>query len=170
MTQTSRRNHRAYSRRALPSASAPPPPRALYLENRLDCRVWAYYCELRDALARRLTLVSRDDALRDGADLVIVGPRYATNILTADEPLGVSRALLRHVPLVLVQNKMYAPSARGYVGSRSAKMAWARQLGVAVAFSCCDEPEDTAAAEAARALVACRTTPPIFELASLPPT
>ena len=26
-------------------------PRALYLENRLDCRVWAYYCELRHALA-----------------------------------------------------------------------------------------------------------------------
>lgn len=110
-------------------------PRALYLENRLDCRVWAYYCELRHALARRLTLVSRDDALRDGVDLVIVGPRYATNIVNADEPLGVSRALLRHVPLVLVQNKMYAPSTREYVGSRSAKMAWARQLGVAVAFS-----------------------------------
>ena len=66
--------------------------------------------------------------------LIVVGPRYATNVVNALEPLGLSRAQLATVPLVVLQNKMYT-SATELTGSVTAKLQWATNLGAAAGFT-----------------------------------
>ena len=90
----------------------------LWLENRVDCRIWSYYCDLRKAMAQ-LHKVFPASALGPDMppDLIVVGPRMATNTFRATEPLGISRARWAHVPLVVIQNKMYGRLNRTRVPS-----------------------------------------------------
>ena len=84
--------------------------RVLWLDNRLDCRVWAYYCELRRAFGALHNLSNWGNThspLRAlDPQLIVVGPRFTTNLHTADTALGVSRQRYSHVPLVVLQNKV----------------------------------------------------------------
>lgn len=82
----------------------------LWLENRLDCRIWSYYCDLRKAMTSIHNVLRSSSILPpEGPDLIVVGPRFTTNTYRESEPLGVSRTKWAHVPLVVMQNKMCAP-------------------------------------------------------------
>ena len=70
---------------------APPRLRVLWLENRLDCRTWTYYCDLRSAMARLHELCTpvRGVTCLEGEqqyDLAVVGPRYACSGCTYAAP------------------------------------------------------------------------------------
>eukprot|EP00908_Phaeocystis_cordata_P017075 Transcript_2841.p1 GENE.Transcript_2841~~Transcript_2841.p1 ORF type:complete len:483 (+),score=23.40 Transcript_2841:84-1532(+) len=111
--------------------------RVLWLENRLDCRVWAYYCELRRAFRAMHNVSDWASAHKDRAadpQLIVVGPRFTTNLHTADTALGVSRQRYANVPLVVLQNKMYT-SATEFTGNLEAKLEWTRAVGAAAAFT-----------------------------------
>ena len=113
--------------------------RVLWLDNRLDCRVWAYYCELRRAFGALHNLSNWGNThspLRTlDPQLIVVGPRFTTNLHTADTALGVSRQRYSHVPLVVLQNKVYSVSEREYTGNLSAKLEWTRAIGAAAGFT-----------------------------------
>lgn len=113
--------------------------KVLWLENRLDCRVWSYYCDLRRAMAKLHDLLSGShfDAAKHAhdLDLIVVGPRMSMMILRESEPLGVSRATLARVPLVVVQNKMYSCTHGEKCGEAATKLDWAREAGAAAAFT-----------------------------------
>ena len=114
-----------------------PPLRVLWLENRLDCRVWAYYCELRRAFRAIHNVSDWSSVHRDRSpvpQLIVVGPRFTTNLHTADTALGVSRQRFAHVPLVVLQNKMYT-SETEFTGELEAKIEWTRAVGAAAAFT-----------------------------------
>ena len=66
--------------------------------------------------------------------LIIVGPRFTTNLHTADTALGISRQRYAHVPLVVLQNKMYS-SREENTGNLEAKLQWTRGVGAAAAFT-----------------------------------
>ena len=105
--------------------------RVLWLENRLDCRIWSYYCDLRKAVAQLHDMV-RSPYL---ADLIVVGPRMSMAIFRESDPLGISRQRWAHLPLVVIQNKMYACTSGEFCGGSSLKLEWARQVGSAAAFT-----------------------------------
>lgn len=109
----------------------------LWLETRLDCRFWGYYCDLRAAMARLHDLRTPSMPLPPtGPDLIIVGPRMATNNYHVWDPLGINRTKWASVPLVVIQNKMY-DCVRGEScgGGSVVKLEWARQAGAAAAFT-----------------------------------
>ena len=111
--------------------------RVLWLENRLDCRVWSYYCDLRRAMGTLHTMLSLSSSLsvpKQGPDLIVVGPRMTSPYRLSD-PLGISRARWAHVPLVIIQNKMYACSRGEFCGDPAVKLDWAREVGAAAAFT-----------------------------------
>lgn len=115
--------------------------RVLWLENRLDCRVWAYYCELRRAFGtlHNMSNWGSTQGPMAGLDpqLIVVGPRFTTNLHTADTALGVSRQRYAHVPLVVLQNKVYSSDTeiRENTGNLSAKLEWTRAIGAAAGFT-----------------------------------
>ena len=115
--------------------------RVLWLENRLECGIWSYYCELKDAMAELHELCTpspRTACLGNGfvPDVAIAGPRFTINIPTPNETRGFARARLPELPLLIVQNKMYTPKGwREIVGSVDAKLEWARAAGAAGAFT-----------------------------------
>lgn len=120
----------------------PPRRRILWVENALDCRTWTYYCDIRDAMGRWHELCTPAGGSRcvgEGRgfvpDFIVVGPRYTANIAHDDETLGFDRTAWRHVPLVVLQNKMYSATTREIVGDAKAKLMWARELGAAAAFT-----------------------------------
>ena len=137
------RRERAVMAARSPSVSAVPRMRVLWLENRLDCRIWAYYCELRRAFRAIHNVSDWASAHKDqGAmpQLIIVGPRFTTNLHTADTALGISRQRYAHVPLVVLQNKMYSNPLKGAgnlenTGNLEAKLQWTRDVGAAAAFT-----------------------------------
>ena len=49
--------------------------KVLWLENRLDCRIWSYYCDLRRAMGQLHDLVTISNT--DDPDLIVVGPRMS---------------------------------------------------------------------------------------------
>ena len=114
----------------------------VWLENTLDCRTWTYYCDLKDAMAKLHTLCIPRHSLTcvDGRrgftpQVVVAGPRYMANVAHPDETLGFDRAQYAHLPLAVVQNKMYAATAREIVGDASSKLRWAREAGAVVGFT-----------------------------------
>ena len=81
--------------------------RVLWLENRLDCGLWSYYCELRDAMAELHELCTPSPSrtcLGEGfvPDVAIAGPRFSINIPTANETLGFARSRLNELPLFIM--------------------------------------------------------------------
>lgn len=123
---------------------AAPPPRLniIWLENQLDCRTWSYYCDLRTAMAKlhRLCTPVRGSTCLEpkrnfAPQLVVVGPRYSTNVAHDDETLGFDRAQHASLPLAVFQNKMYAATTREIVGDPAAKLRWARAAGAMVGFT-----------------------------------
>lgn len=78
----------------------------LWLETRLDCHIWAYYCELQKAFGKlhKLWTIHK---LPDQLDLIVVGPRFTTNNYHTWDPLGISRRHFASVPLLVLQNKLY---------------------------------------------------------------
>jgi hypothetical protein len=120
----------------------PPRLRIAWLENTLDCRTWTYYCDLKDAMARLhdLCVPRGSNTCVNGRrgfspDLVVAGPRYMANVAHSDETLGFDRERYAHLPLAVIQNKMYAASTREIVGDASAKLRWARAAGAVVGFT-----------------------------------
>ena len=120
----------------------PPRLNVVWLENTLDCRTWTYYCDLKDAMARlhslcipRHSITCVDGRGGFSPQLVVAGPRYMANVAHSDETLGFDRARYAHLPLAVVQNKMYAATAREIVGDASAKLRWAREAGAIVGFT-----------------------------------
>eukprot|EP00966_Prymnesium_polylepis_P028861 669136-Prymnesium_polylepis.1 len=116
----------------------------LWIEGKLDCRTWTYYCDIRGAMAAMHRVVRQREAVvsANGAckynesefDLVVVGPRYAGYVFRDSEPLGISRAQLAKVPLIVLQNKMYESHGE-YTGDVRSKLQWAANLGAAAAFT-----------------------------------
>lgn len=89
--------------------------RVLWVENTLDCRTWAYYCDLRDAMAKlhELCVPMGRSTCVDGRrgfkpEVVVVGPRYMANVGHADETIGFNRALYPNLPLAVVQVRRVA--------------------------------------------------------------
>ena len=118
--------------------------RVLWLENSLDCRMWAYYCDIRAAMAKLHDLCTpRGKELCLGTksqpfipDFAVIGPRYSINIVSADDPVGFDRHKLPNMPLLVMQNKMYIPKGwREIVGNLTAKLNWVRAAGAAGAFT-----------------------------------
>ena len=110
----------------------------LWLENRLDCRIWAYYCELRRAFRAIYNVSDWASAHKDQdalPQLIVVGPRFTTNLHTADTALGIRRQHYALVPLVVLQNKMYTTQGREFTGSLEAKLQWTRNIGATAAFT-----------------------------------
>jgi hypothetical protein len=119
-----------------------PRMRIVWLENTLDCRTWTYYCDLKDAMARMHDLCTPrgpstcvDGRRRFDPQLIVAGPRYMANVAHADETLGFDRSRFAHLPLAVIQNKMYAASTREIVGDSDAKLRWARAAGASVGFT-----------------------------------
>ena len=122
--------------------------RVLWVENSLDCRTWAYYCDLRASMALLHDVCTPwrggrnclGDRGRKGKawvpDVAVIGPRYAINTNFADEAVGFDRAAHARLPLLVVQNKMYVPSGyREIVGNRTAKLEWVSAAGAVAAFT-----------------------------------
>ena len=108
----------------------------MWLENRLDCRIWSYYCDLRRAMAHMHRIVGWGTALPpDKVDLIVVGPRMSMNLWRLSDPLGVSRRKWAHVPLAIIQNKMYTCTQGEFCGDPEVKLQWASQAGTAAAFT-----------------------------------
>ncbi|KAL1500451.1 hypothetical protein AB1Y20_013108 [Prymnesium parvum] len=118
----------------------------LWIENKLDCRIWGYYCDIRDAMARLHTLCTSLQSCRGGrdgkkgthagADFAVIGPRYSINVMTDDDSVGFNRSALDRLPLFVIQNKMYVPQGwREIVGDVSAKLSWVRAAGASGAFT-----------------------------------
>lgn len=115
----------------------------LWIENTLDCRMWAYYCDIRKAMARLHNLCTPHGAqtciggrAQFEPDVAVVGPRFSINIASEDEGLGFDRNRFASLPLLVLQNKMYTPSGwKEIVGNRTAKIAWVRAAGTAAAFT-----------------------------------
>ena len=114
----------------------------VWLENTLDCRTWTYYCDLKDAMEKlhRLCIPRGSTTCVDGQrgfvpQLVVAGPRYMANVAHVDETLGFNRQLYAHLPLAVVQNKMYAQTTREIVGDAGAKLRWARAAGAVAGFT-----------------------------------
>lgn len=111
--------------------------RVLWLETRLDCRLWSYYCDLKMAMAQLHTMLSPVAPLPDeGPDLIVVGPRFTTNNYHVWDSLGINRSRWASVPLVVVQNKLF-DCVKGETcgGPPAVKLEWARQVGAAAAFT-----------------------------------
>ena len=116
----------------------------LWIEGKLDCRTWTYYCDIRGAMAAMHRVVRQREAVvtATGAceynesefDLIVVGPRYSGYVFRDSEPLGISRAQLAKVPLIVLQNKMYESHGE-YTGDVRSKLQWAANLGAAAAFT-----------------------------------
>lgn len=68
-------------------------------------------------------------------DLIVAAPRFATGLMFETDALGVSRQRFAHVPLLLIQNKMYAPTVMEFVGKLEGKLRWAKAVGAAAAFT-----------------------------------
>jgi hypothetical protein len=120
--------------------------KVLWVENRLDCRTWGYYCDIRDAMARFHEICTpkssgncmdargRKKAFRP--DVAIIGPRYSINVMSEDESVGFDRARYPQLPLLVLQNKMYVPNGwREIVGNLSGKLDWVRAAGASAAFT-----------------------------------
>ena len=129
---------------AVDSSASPRRLRILWLENTLDCRMWAYYCDIRAAMARLHELCTpHGREMCHGSpsrpfvpDVAIIGPRYSINIVSADDHVGFNRHLFPRLPLLVLQNKMYQPRGwREIVGDLTAKLAWVRAAGAAAAFT-----------------------------------
>lgn len=79
----------------------------LWLENRLDCGLWSYYCELRNAMAELHELCTPSPSrtcLGEGfaPDVAVVGPRFSINIPMPNETLGFARSRLNRLPLLII--------------------------------------------------------------------
>ena len=90
--------------------------RVLWLENRLECGLWSYYCELRDAMAQLHELCTPSPSrtcLGEGfaPDVAIAGPRFSINIPTPNETLGFARSRLNQLPLLIIVRRPSAPAA-----------------------------------------------------------
>ena len=90
--------------------------RVLWLENRLECSLWSYYCELRDAMAQLHELCTPSPSrtcLGEGfaPDVAIAGPRFSINIPTPNETLGFARSRLNQLPLLIIVRHPSAPAA-----------------------------------------------------------
>ena len=116
----------------------------MWIETRLDCRLWSYYCDLRKAMARLHTLVGPESSwpqgmhsdASKGPDLIVVGPRFTTNNYHTWDPLGINRSRFASVPLVVVQNKLFdCVHGESCGGPPEVKLEWARQVGAAAAFT-----------------------------------
>ena len=88
--------------------------RVLWLENRLDCGLWSYYCDIREAMAKLHELCTPSPGTNCiGAgfrpDVAIAGPRFTINIPTANESLGFSRSQLPELPLLIMVRPHVAP-------------------------------------------------------------
>ena len=124
------------------SAYAPARRRIVWVENTLDCRTWTYYCDLKDAMSKLhdLCIPRGSTTCVDGRrgfqpELVVAGPRYMANVAHPDETLGFDRERFAHLPLAVIQNKMYAASTREIVGDADAKLQWARAAGAIAGFT-----------------------------------
>lgn len=120
----------------------PPRLQIVWVENTLDCRTWTYYCDLKDAMAKlhNLCIPRASATCVDGRrgftpDLIVAGPRYMANVAHEDETLGFDRERYAHLPLAVIQNKMYAASTREIVGDADAKLRWARAAGAVAGFT-----------------------------------
>ena len=121
---------------------SPPRRKILWIENALDCRTWTYYCDIRDAMARlhELCIPVGSSTCIDNhkgfkPDFVVVGPRYTANVGHPDETLGFDRQRYAHLPLAILQNKMYSATTREIVGDPTAKLKWAQETGAIAAFT-----------------------------------
>ena len=90
--------------------------RVLWLENRLECGLWSYYCELRDAMAQLHELCTPSPSrtcLGEGfaPDVAIAGPRFSINIPTPNETLGFARSRLNQLPLLIIVRHPSATAA-----------------------------------------------------------
>lgn len=124
------------------AAYVPQRLRIVWLENTLDCRTWTYYCDIKQAMERlhEVCVPLRSRTCTDGRrgfrpQVIVAGPRYMANIAHADETLGLDRNRFAHLPLAVMQNKMYTASTREIVGDVQAKLNWARAAGASVAFT-----------------------------------
>ena len=113
--------------------------RVLWLENTLDCRTWSYYCDIRDAMKKYHTLCTPFRAMTClesfDPELVVVGPRYTANLAHADETLGFDLLKYAHLPIVVMQNKMYEATTREMVGTPKLKLSWVQATGAIAAFT-----------------------------------
>ena len=78
------------------TAYSPRRLKVLWVENVLDCRMWGYYCDIRNAMAKLHDLCTPSGGRlcmppKFTPDIAIVGPRYSINIATADETVGFDR-------------------------------------------------------------------------------
>ena len=118
--------------------------RVLWVENKLDCRMWGYYCDIKQAMEKLhevCTPYGRE--MCDGTvqqpfvpEVAVIGPRYSINIVSRDDPVGFDRNRFPRLPLLVMQNKMYVPNGwREIVGNVSAKHVWVREAGASAAFT-----------------------------------
>ena len=99
--------------------------RVLWLENRLDCGLWSYYCELRNAMAELHELCTPSPSrtcLGEGfaPDVAVVGPRFSINIPKPNETLGFARSRLNRLPLLIIVRR---PSRTAASAAASAPLA-----------------------------------------------
>ena len=99
--------------------------RVLWLENRLDCGLWSYYCELRNAMAELHELCTPSPSrtcLGEGfaPDVAVVGPRFSINIPMPNETLGFARSRLNRLPLLIIVRR---PSRTAASAAASAPLA-----------------------------------------------
>ena len=103
--------------------------RVLWLENRLECGLWSYYCELRDAMAQLHELCTPSPSrtcLGEGfaPDVAIAGPRFSINIPTPNETLGFARSRLNQLPLlIIVRHPSALPHCRICCGARTSRLS-----------------------------------------------
>ena len=115
--------------------------RVLWIENNLDCRMWAYYCDIRQAMAELHELCTPRGAntcIGRGfkPDVAIIGPRFSINVQSENELVGFDRSSFPRLPLLILQNKMYVPKGwKEIVGNATAKLSWANATGAAAAFT-----------------------------------
>mmetsp|Transcript_19642 Transcript_19642/g.59524 ORF Transcript_19642/g.59524 Transcript_19642/m.59524 type:complete len:498 (-) Transcript_19642:57-1550(-) len=108
------------------------------------CLQWSYYCEIKHAMGKLhdLCTLTEDDHQCIGLNstfkpnLAVVGPHYASNIHRPDATLGFDRAANPHLPIVIMQNKMYSNAGSSEMaGQVNAKLQWARTIGAVAAFT-----------------------------------
>ena len=118
--------------------------RVLWVENQLDCRMWGYYCDIKQAMERLHDMCTpHRGELCQGTperpfvpDFAVVGPRYSINIVSDSDPVGFDRHKYPRLPLLVMQNKMYVPNGwREIVGNVTGKHAWVRAAGASGAFT-----------------------------------
>lgn len=127
-----------------PADFVPPRLKVLWIEDSTHhyCQQWSYYCDIKAAMSRLHDMCTPTDTRtlclgpgsRFNPDIAVVGPHYASNVHRQDATLGFDRSAYPRLPLVVLQNKMYAWESE-LAGQVAAKLDWARAIGAVAAFT-----------------------------------